>query len=375
MSDKKTTEKEKNLLRLFTAQSGMFAFTVTHRLKEFLEKILNQIPGIAAREVCLFDFSETGKEIQSKLFGTFHALDEISNKNECIHLINRFKHQYQIYPVKTAQFFYGFIAVEVTNQNEFSDFDSILSNFAITVSIILENKQQKNALKKINMHLEKLVNERTRSLNQANQELNNILSNVIKTLSITVELRDPYTSGHQYRVAILSQAIAQKFQMPEKDIRNIYLGALIHDIGKIEIPIEILVYPGALSKLQFDYIKTHPASGKKIIEPIGFNETIVDIVFHHHERLNGSGYPDGLKQNEIPLSTRIVSVADVFEAMSSHRPYRPMKTIKETLNELRSGIDSLYDRQAVDYCIQLMIDEQFSLPQYSEFTPMKKPIA
>jgi putative nucleotidyltransferase with HDIG domain len=367
MPDNKGIDKEKILLRLFSAQSAMFAFSVVARLKEFLEKMLGLIPGVSFREVCIFDSNDIGNQIKSKSLGKFKASTLLSNNNECIQLINEFKKKFQIYPIKTASYFYGFIAVEICDVDVFSDFDSILSNFAITISIILENKQQKNELEEINNNLEIIVNERTQALNAVNQQLRIILTKVIQTLSITVELRDPYTSGHQYRVAVLSQAIARKLGMPEEQVNKIYLGALIHDVGKMQVPIEILTFPGVLSKMQWDYIKIHPEAGKKIIDPIGFDETITDIVLHHHERLDGSGYPHGLKKDQIPISTRIVSVADLFEAMSSHRPYRPKKLMKETLEELRKYSNILYDKQVVDICIQLMIDEHFELPKYGSF--------
>lgn len=349
---------------MFSAHSAMFAFTMTTHLNEFLERMLSIVPGLASKEVCLFDISECGKRMRSRLLGSFTASNELSTRNECICLIEQYEDRYKIYPVKTALFFYGFIAVEVQNEEEFSDYDSILSNYAITVSIILENKQQKNDLEWINRSLEDRIKQRTESLDQANQHLESILTKVIQALAITVECRDPYTAGHQYRVAVLARAIAHKFNLEQAEIHKIYLGGLIHDIGKIQVPIEILTFPGVLTQLQIDYIKIHPESGRKIISPIGFDETIVDIVHHHHERIDGSGYPDGLKNDDILLGTRIVAVADVFEAMTSHRPYRPKRSKEETLDELRAGAGQIYDQQVVDFCIQLNEKEKFVLPTY-----------
>jgi putative nucleotidyltransferase with HDIG domain len=233
----------------------------------------------------------------------------------------------------------------------------------------LENRYHEKTLELVNaeliehrVHLQSLVQKRTNSLEKAKLKLVKTLEKTIKTLAMTVELRDPYTAGHQYRVATLAEALAKQLNLSAEKTHEIYLGALIHDIGKIQVPQEILTSPCQLTPLQFEYIKTHPEAGYKIIQPISLGATISNIILHHHERLDGSGYPHGLKGAEIPLPTRIVSVADVFEAMSSHRPYRPKHSIKATLAELKHGAGKIYDSSVVNCCIKMITEDGFIFP-------------
>lgn len=185
------------------------------------------------------------------------------------------------------------------------------------------------------------------------------LIQTIEAIAHTCELRDPYTTGHQIRVAQLSKAIAQELNLSQETIDGIFLGATIHDIGKIQIPIEILSFPGKLTRLQFEIIKTHPEGGYQIVKDIDFPWPIQNILHLHHERLDGSGYPFGLKAKDIPLEVRIVSVADVVEAMSSTRPYRAGLGIKTALAEINSKKGKCFDTKIVDICIKLFISKKF----------------
>lgn len=182
----------------------------------------------------------------------------------------------------------------------------------------------------------------------------------IEAIATFFEKRDPYTSGHQHRVSDLATAIAREMQLDENSIEEIRIGALIHDIGKISIPSDILSRPGRLSPPEMDLIKTHPEVGYDIIKNIQSPWNIRDIVLQHHERLNGTGYPYGLTATEICMSARIVAIADVVEAITSHRPYRPALGREAALKEIAEGKGTLYDAAAVDACLKLFGENRFS---------------
>jgi PAS domain S-box-containing protein len=191
--------------------------------------------------------------------------------------------------------------------------------------------------------------------------INGAMNGIIKAISNTVEKRDPYTAGHQKRVADISTAIGKIINMSEDRIKGLEMAALIHDLGKIHIPYEILNKPGRLSRIEFELIKSHPGVGYEILKSIDFPWPIADIVHQHHERMNGSGYPEGLSDGGILLESRIVSVADVVESMASHRPYRPAVGIEAALDEIKMNRGVLYDPEIVDACILLFIDKGFTL--------------
>ncbi|MBW1784273.1 MAG: HD domain-containing protein [Deltaproteobacteria bacterium] len=190
--------------------------------------------------------------------------------------------------------------------------------------------------------------------------LQETMRGTIRAMAITVESRDPYTAGHQQRVAELSRYIAQQLDRPPDWVEGLYLAALIHDIGKISVPAEILSKPGRLSDLEFSLIKAHSESGYNILKPIDFSWPIAEIVFQHHERWNGSGYPRGLAGNDLLLEARILGVADVVEAMASHRPYRPSVGIDAALEEISGNRGILYDPDVVDACLILFKEKAFT---------------
>lgn len=204
-----------------------------------------------------------------------------------------------------------------------------------------------------------IVNLRNRAERRRSAELlRKGLEDAIQAISSTVEMRDPYTAGHQQRVAQLAEAIAVKLGLSPDRVHGIRLAGIIHDLGKIGVPAEILSRPGRISDLEFSLIKQHPAIGYEILKDVEFPWPIAEMVRSHHERLDGSGYPDGLKGGQILFDTRIITVADVVEAMSSHRPYRPGLGMQAALNEIAANRGVLYDEQVVDACRQV-IDEGF----------------
>jgi putative nucleotidyltransferase with HDIG domain len=186
------------------------------------------------------------------------------------------------------------------------------------------------------------------------------LIGTILAISKAVEARDPYTAGHQQRVSRLARSIAQKMGLDKELIEGIRMGAIIHDIGKIQLPAEILSKPGKLTEAEFELIKSHPESGFKILEDVKFPWPVADIAYQHHERIDGSGYPRGLKGDEICLEAKVIAVADVVEAMSSHRPYRPSLGMEMAIDEIKNHRGTKYDEACVDACVKLLAEEHFS---------------
>jgi len=180
------------------------------------------------------------------------------------------------------------------------------------------------------------------------------LEETIQAVAHTVEIRDPYTAGHQRRVALLSCAIARKMNLPEDQIKGIEMAATIHDIGKLYVPSELLSKPTRLMDIEFNVIRHHSQAGYDILKDIKFPWPIAKVVYQHHEKMNGTGYPCGLSGDEIIIEARIVSVADVVEAISSHRPYRPSLGFDVAIKEItaKKGID--FDPIVVDACIEVL---------------------
>lgn len=198
-------------------------------------------------------------------------------------------------------------------------------------------------------------------LKKSFERLKKVFDSVVDVIGKIVEVRDPYTAGHERQVAKLAVAIAKKMELPQEQIDAIGIASALHDIGKVYVPSEILSKPGILSRQEFELIKVHPALGFEILETIDFPWKISDIVLQHHERLDGSGYPNGIKGKDILLEAKIIAVADVVEAMSSHRPYRPAPGIEAALDEIAKNRGKLYEPKVVDICIRLFREDCFTL--------------
>ena len=218
--------------------------------------------------------------------------------------------------------------------------------------------RMKSTLRSENALLEQMVLKKT-------AEIQNMLQGIISSMALMVEIRDPYTAGHQQRVAQLACAIAEKMGLPAQQVEGLRIAALLHDVGKIRIPVSILNRTGQLLDAELEVIKIHPQISHDILKNIPFPWPCARIVLEHHERLDGHGYPRGLHADEILLESKILSVADVTEAKSSFRPYRPAQGIEAALAELQQHRGILYDCAAVDACLELFAGDtfRFDLPQ------------
>jgi PAS domain S-box-containing protein/putative nucleotidyltransferase with HDIG domain len=195
------------------------------------------------------------------------------------------------------------------------------------------------------------------------EQLRRTVEGAVLAMSHVVETRDPYTAGHERRVAELATAIAEDMGMDGEELDALRHAGLIHDVGKIAVPAEILAKPGRLSEVEFNLIKQHPASGFDILAAIDFGRPVAEIVLQHHERLDGSGYPRGLSGADILPEARILAVADVVEAMSSHRPYRAALGMEAALAEIREHAGVKYDADVAAACVRLVEEQGF------QFTP------
>ncbi|MFT6986178.1 MAG: putative nucleotidyltransferase with HDIG domain [Psychromonas sp.] len=253
-------------------------------------------------------------------------------------LINTTKYQICELRIKTANDLFMFVQLTASID---SSIDGIDGQFRLTLTDISELK------------LAQLAQEKH------SEQLNKALINTIHSLGTIVEVRDPYTFGHQKRVAKLALLIAKKMGLPEMQQEGIMHGAHIHDIGKINVPAEILNCPRQLTKPEFEIIKTHPQVGYDIIENTEFPWPIKEMILQHHERLDGSGYPYGLKGDQIILEAQIIAVADVVEAINSHRPYRAALGLNIAIAEIQKNKNILYNGDVVDTCIEIIREPVF----------------
>jgi putative nucleotidyltransferase with HDIG domain len=251
------------------------------------------------------------------------------------------------------------------------------------LTVVSKEMEAEDELKRHHDHLESMVLKRTSELTLLNKQLKqeiverklaeyklkqsynqleNNLDEMVRAMSLTVEERDPYTAGHQRRTTELAVALAKEMGLSEHQCKGLRMAGLIHDMGKIAIPAEILSKPVGLNTVEFQLIKRHPQVGYDILKQFDFPWAVDQIVLQHHERLNGSGYPHGLAGENILLEARILCIADVVETIESHRPYRPGRGIDVALQEIRHNRGTLYDPEGVDACLALFTSKNF---QYS----------
>jgi HD-GYP domain-containing protein (c-di-GMP phosphodiesterase class II) len=234
----------------------------------------------------------------------------------------------------------------------------------LSLNVELENMvhQRTEALLRSNEQLRREVDHRRnvqRKLQQSLDHLKKIIGGSVMAIAMTVEKRDPYTYGHQQRVAELARAIGVEMGLSSDRVEGLAIASAIHDIGKISLPAEILTKPSHLSSLEMSLIQAHSQAGYDILKSVDFPWPVAQIVLQHHERLNGTGYPQGLSGEGILKEARIVGVADVVETMSSHRPYRPSMGVDKALEEISAKKGILYDPEAVDACLTLIEEKHF----------------
>jgi PAS domain S-box-containing protein/putative nucleotidyltransferase with HDIG domain len=196
-------------------------------------------------------------------------------------------------------------------------------------------------------------------VHQTIRKLESTVESVIQAISLTVEMRDQYTAGHQKRVNQLACAIAKEMHLPMERVQIIRVAGLLHDFGKIFVPTEILIKPGKLNELEFSLVRSHPQSGYNVLKSIEFPWPIADIILQHHERMDGSGYPSHLREEEIGTEARILAVADVVEAMTFHRSYRPALGLDTALKEINKNKSALYDAKVAEACLDAFLDRSF----------------
>ncbi len=191
--------------------------------------------------------------------------------------------------------------------------------------------------------------------------LRKAIGGTIQAIALVLEARDPYTAGHQRRVANLARSIATEMRLSSDVIEGIRMAAVIHDIGKISVPAEILSKPAKLTEKEFGFIEEHPQAGYEILKDVEFPWPVAEIIYQHHERIDGSGYPRGIKGDDVLLEARIIALADVIEAMASHRPYRPARGVDAALGEIKKNKGILYDPRVVDACVKLFEEKGYTL--------------
>lgn len=235
------------------------------------------------------------------------------------------------------------------------------------IHLLQQHLSEKNAqltrsqeeLRELNRGLEEAVESRTRELKESIELSQRLFSQTVNTLMFAMEKRDPYTVGHQQRVGTLAEAIGRELGLSEQVIDGIGVASRLHDIGKIYVPSEFLTKPLSLTEAEFNVIKTHSRVGFEILRDIEFPWPVATITLQHHEKCDGSGYPDGLKADEILLEAKIVTVADVVEAMATYRPYRFSSSIESALSEIETNSGLLYDADVVKTCVRLFREKGF----------------
>jgi putative nucleotidyltransferase with HDIG domain len=229
----------------------------------------------------------------------------------------------------------------------------------INIANALHRRELEIANRASRDNLEQIVLKRTIELQETLNKLRKAIMAIIQAITMTVEVRDPYTAGHQRRVANLARYIATEMGLAKEQIEGIRMAGALHDLGKISVPAEILTKPSQLNTIEFEMIKSHPRVGFDILKEIEFPWPIAQIVYQHHERMDGSGYPLGILGEKILIEARIIAVADAVEAMASHRPYRPALGVNEALKEISLERENSYDSNVVDACMRLFRNKEF----------------
>lgn len=292
-----------------------------------------------------------GEHIASWLIG--QVLDEGSNPEQMLQYADEIGVDREAYRAALSE-------VPVMAQEQFRLIAESMHLIASRLSVIAyQNVQQARFITEHARVERELAQEQERGL----ERLRNTLYSVVEIVSQVTETRDPYTAGHQRRVAELAVRIAETMGLPAADVDEIRIAALVHDIGKMGVPAEILTKPGKLSDIEFEIIKSHSEAGHKIITSARLEGAIAEIVLQHHERCDGSGYPSGLTAGDLLQGARVLMVADVVEAMMLHRPYRPGLGQEAALDEIEQGAGRLYDADVAAACLEVFREQGFAFTQ------------
>lgn len=310
---KKLAKLKVDLILLDIALPGMDGFEFIAKLKN--DKVLKEIP------VILMSGSIDSASLADGL--ALGAADYIGKPINEAELLARIKHHLELKKLQQNMKY-------LINQG--------------TIDLKKEIKQRKKAEK---------------ALEKSNLKLQKLTKDTLNLLASVVEIRDPFTAGHQQNVTYLSGLIAQEMGLPEEVIESVIIAATVHDIGKIRIPIEILTKSRKLLDIEMEIIKTHPLTGYQLLKEIDFPWPIAEIVLQHHERLDGSGYPDGLKGDKIRLEAKIIGVADVIEGIAYHRPYRAGLGLQNAIDEIQGNRGILYESEVVDCAIKIVKNKRF----------------
>ncbi|MBN2160092.1 MAG: PAS domain S-box protein [Spirochaetes bacterium] len=240
-----------------------------------------------------------------------------------------------------------------------SDIERKKIGYVFITRDIQERRKVEAEIEQYRYHLEDLVEARTAEVNESMNKLRNTMEGIVQSMGYALESRDQYTAGHQRRVAEVACEIAKQMKLPDHTIEGIRMASLIHDLGKIYVPSEILNKHGMLDEVEFMLIKKHPQVGYDILKGIDFPWPIAEIVYQHHEKLDGSGYPRGLKDGEILLEAKILCVADVLEAMTIDRPYKTGMGLEAALTEIEKNRGILFEPEVADACITLFREKGY----------------
>lgn len=313
---------------------------------------------------------EDGYEVRSAINGELALHAAIRNPPELVLLDIRMPDMNGYEVCKRLKAHSATHDVPVIFVSAVSETDEKVQGFEVgAVDFVTKPYQRSELLARVRTHLElnrlrnsleELVAERSGELVESEKKLKSNLLDSISAIASIVEMRDPYTAGHQRRVADIAVAIGKELNLPDNQVEGIHLAGIVHDVGKIRVPAEILSKPGRLTVNEFNLIKEHPQTGYDILKSIDYPWTIAEIILQHHERLDGSGYPKGLKNTEILLEAQIIAVADVVESMMSHRPYRAGLGIDVALAEILLNRGSCFNADVVDACIRLFQEQGFS---------------
>ena len=249
----------------------------------------------------------------------------------------------------------GFVHTEAGKTFEHDDM-VVLSRFAALANTALTHQKLAAMVHHVQDECKRIEEE----LRRKNEQLQENFIAMINALASAIEMRDPYTAAHQRWVTQLACVIAGEMGLTKDQVEGLQMAGLIHDIGKMNVPTEFLIKPGLLSEIEYEAIKVHPQSGYDIVKQIDFPWPVAQIILQHHERMDGSGYPQGCSGSEILLEARILAVADVVEAMASHRPYRDAHGLELAMGEISRNRGSLYDPETVDACLRVFKEERFT---------------